>query len=93
MRKISSTLPANDDTYGLDGSRPVRVPGATITAWNSTPEIDLGALFSRSTPGATVTGGALAGNKIDKRTIQLTDGTKITFSDANHMEIEDIRQI
>ena len=55
MRKISKAVlnPLDSDYMDL---RPRCIPGATITSWNGTPEIDLSQLFAKPGNGPTVTG-------------------------------------
>jgi hypothetical protein len=85
MRKISQTRPVQGEQQGFDTERsdprPRRVPGATITSWNGSPDIDLDALFAQPGKGPTVLGGTVAGNNRPARgTVSLSDGTKITFT-------------
>lgn len=93
MRKISNNRSQINNPHGLDdrhlggdehsSSRPRRIPGATITAWHGSPEVDLSVLFARPALGATVAGSAPA--KADRRsgaTVSLSDGTRITFATA-----------
>jgi hypothetical protein len=60
MRKISKTRFANrnGDTMdiGLQDAAPLRIPGATITAWSDSLDIDLEVFFSRPASDATVAG-------------------------------------
>lgn len=90
MRKISTTLTPKDDAHGLDGSRPLRVPGATITAWNGAPPVDLTKLFAPSASGPTVNGAELTPQKTNTETVCLLDGTEITFSDAIYFNAADV---
>ncbi len=60
MRKISKTgfRPIDQDPVetGLRDTAPLRIPGATITAWSESFDIDLEVFFSRPASDATVAG-------------------------------------
>jgi hypothetical protein len=62
MRKISKIRSSDLDRTAREGyvenSRPLRIPGATITSWSAAPDINLDALFARPIPGATIAGAA-----------------------------------
>ncbi|HEY2107997.1 MAG TPA: hypothetical protein VGH29_19525 [Candidatus Binataceae bacterium] len=55
MRKLSKTRFSSREEPALDPDRldhwPGRIPGATITSWHGSPEIDLDALFDRAPSG------------------------------------------
>jgi len=88
MRKISRTGFANGehDAFDVERSdpRPRRIPGAIVTSWHGSPEIDLDALFAKGAPlSASVAGGASAnGNRTGRGTVALSDGTRITFAES-----------
>ena len=89
MRKISKAKSAIDSQYTEEpddvDERRRRIPGATVTSWNGSPEIDLGALFERpakSPIGAT----KAASDRAATDTVALADGTQITFSHANQFK-------
>jgi hypothetical protein len=91
MRKVSKSKSAIDDRYTehhLEADeRPRRIPGATITSWHGSPEIDLDALFEQSASGPTVAGAARKfPDRRGKETISLSDGTRITFSGTNQFK-------
>jgi hypothetical protein len=88
MRRISKTRTGHDERnpvgYDRTQERPLHVPGATVTSWNGSPEIDLDALFAKPAGGATVAGGTPgAANHRDPETVSLSDGTRITFADPD----------
>jgi hypothetical protein len=86
MRRISNGRRAVDQQDPAD-ARPRRIPGATITSWHGSPEIDLGALFGVQVNGPTVTGAAPA--KMDRPltgTVSMSDGTSITFVSPSQFE-------
>ena len=93
MRKISKSKSAIDNPCTEAGDqdhtdvddRPRRIPGATITSWHGSPEIDLDALFERSANGPTVAGAAMP-RRHEKDTIALGDGTRITFSGTSQFK-------
>jgi hypothetical protein len=97
MRKISkrrsSKLDQNALDADLEGARPRRIPGATITSWPS-PDIDLDAFFAKPTLGATVTGAAPGKarrtGRPDDATVSLSDGTRITFATTDQFETEGV---
>jgi hypothetical protein len=93
MRKISKTRSSNLDRIEMDtdpgDTRPLRIPGATITSWAGSLDIDLDNLFARPPPGATVAGAVSAKvtetgeppvGRLNRRTVSLSDGTRITFA-------------
>jgi hypothetical protein len=92
MRKISQTKSAVDNQCTEDHTdadeRPRRIPGATITSWKGSPQIDLEALFDRSRSGPTLAGAAKdAPNRpVDGDTVALPDGSRITFVGSNQFE-------
>jgi hypothetical protein len=91
MRKISQSKSAIDNRCTEDHTdadeRPRRIPGATITSWNGAPQIDLEALFERSTSGPTVAGAAKAGPvRHANETVALADGSRITFVGPNQFK-------
>jgi hypothetical protein len=94
MRKISKTRSSNLDRNTLDSdlvdTRPRCIPGATITSWPGSTDIDLGAFFARSASDGTVTGAAHAKaaqvNRIVEGTVSLSDGTKITFATTGQFD-------
>lgn len=91
MRKISKSKSAIDNgctgDYADVEERPRRVPGATITSWHGSPEIDLDALFERPANRPTVAGAAqIAPDRPAKETVSLSDGTRITFSRADQFK-------
>jgi hypothetical protein len=87
MRKIStSRFPDSNDTVldaGATDSRPRRIPGATITGWSRSPDIDLATFFAQPASGATVGGAGPAAAAQDDHdgngTVMLSDGTSVTF--------------
>jgi hypothetical protein len=88
MRKISKAKSAIDNQYIEDPNdvdeRRRRIPGTTITSWNGSPEIDLGAVFARPANSPTVAGATKAApDRAARDTVALTDGTQITFSRAD----------
>jgi hypothetical protein len=91
MRKISQARSAIDNLHTEDQTdadeRPRRIPGATITSWHGAPQIDLDALFERSTSGPTVAGAAKAGSdRTVNNTVALSDGSRITFVGSNQFK-------
>ena len=91
MRKISKSRSAFDEPYLVDDNGsdalPGRIQGATITSWHGSPEIDLDALFAKSSNGATVAGSAPAStNYLEQGTVALSDGTRITFTNPNQFK-------
>jgi len=91
MRKISKAKSAIDKQYTEDPNdvdeRRRRIPGATITSWNGSPEIDLGALFERPANSPTVAGATKAApDRAATDTVALADGTQITFGHANQFK-------
>lgn len=91
MRKISKSKSAIDNQHTehhVDGDeRPRRIPGATITSWHGSPDIDLDALFEQSASGPTVPGAAKRfPDRRGNETISLSDGTRITFSGTNQFK-------
>jgi hypothetical protein len=91
MRKISKTRTTNDEQVPVGDdrldARPRRVPGATITSWHGSPEVDLDALFAGSANGATVAGSAATSTAhSDHETVALSDGTRITFATPNQFK-------
>jgi hypothetical protein len=62
MRKFSKTQSSDLDRYPADSdlrdARPLRIPGATITSWSESLEIDLDVFFARRAHDATVAGTA-----------------------------------
>jgi hypothetical protein len=71
MRKISKSRPSNLDggSLGTDlrSTRPLRIPGATITSWSGSLDIDLDRLFARPQLGASVAGANSPESTNDKR--------------------------
>jgi hypothetical protein len=107
MRKISKSRPSNLDGDSLDtdlrSTRPLRIPGATITSWSGSTDIDLDSLFARPQPGASLAGSSegtdLSGISGDKPpvvvcptpgTVSLSDGTRITFATAGQFDIVEL---
>jgi hypothetical protein len=87
VRKISKSRSAIDNQYTDIDERPRRIPGATITSWHGSPEIDLGAMFEQWANGPTVAGAAeTRPNRRPKDTVSLSDGTRITFSGTNQFK-------
>jgi hypothetical protein len=85
MRKISHARLIREKQNRIDTElsdpRPRRIPGATITSWHGSPQIDLDALFSQPRSGPTVASATLAtGSRHAPATVSLADGTKITFA-------------
>jgi hypothetical protein len=107
MRKISKTRASSldhDEMHtGLRDARPLRIPGATITSWPGSADIDIDSLIAQPLPGTTVAGagsdsvtqngGAPAPHAPPDRptrgTVSLSDGTRITFVTANQFEKAD----
>jgi hypothetical protein len=88
MRKISKARSAIDNKHTEDPNdgdeRRRRIPGATITSWNGSPEIDLGALFEQPANSPAMAGATKAApDRAATDTVALTDGTQITFGYAN----------
>jgi hypothetical protein len=109
MRKISKSRPSNLDGGSLDAdlrsTRPLRIPGATITSWSGSTDIDLDSLFARPRLGASVAGADSSESTNDKRpghdkrpgadhptggTVSLSDGTRITFATAGQFDIVEL---
>lgn len=96
MRKISKTRPAVRKGYAvdveLDDNRPRRVPGATITSWPGTIDLDLTMLLANPKNGATITGGANQApaasrdRYLNNTTVALSDGTRITFVTSSQLK-------
>jgi hypothetical protein len=85
MRKISHARFSNDD-HARDTERsdprPRRIPGATITSWHGSLEVDLDALFARISRGPSVGGAAIAPDTGSAPvTVSMSDGTQITFAE------------
>ena len=85
MRKISKSRGGNNDWSLWDAEkpddRPRCIPGATITSWRGSLEIDLSALFANPPAGATVAGAAATRPaRPERSTVALSDGTEITFA-------------
>jgi hypothetical protein len=102
MRKISKTRTSNLDRNAIDtdlgDSRPLRIPGATITSWPGSLEIDLDNFFARPLAGPTVAGAVSAdiiqaerpqADRPNKGTVSLSDGTRITFVTASQFDTAD----
>jgi hypothetical protein len=84
-RSKSDILCTGDRTDTDEGPR--RIPGAIVTSWNGAREIDLDALFERSTSGPTVSGAAnAAANRPADGIVALRDGSPITFVGPNRFE-------
>ena len=85
MRKLSRTRSAALASEAVDADltrvRSGRVPGATITSWPGSPDIDLGVFFARTPLGASVTSAAAGevGSRPIDEFVSLSDGTKIDF--------------
>jgi hypothetical protein len=62
MRKISKTRSSNLDRNAMDAdlrnTRPLRIPGSTITPWSESLGVDLEVFFAQPVPDATVAGAA-----------------------------------
>jgi hypothetical protein len=62
MRKISKTRSLNLDRNAMDAdlrnTRPLRIPGSTITPWSESLGVDLEVFFAQPVPDATVAGAA-----------------------------------
>jgi hypothetical protein len=100
MRKISKTRTSGLDRNRMDtdlgDTRPLRIPGATITSRPDSLAIDLDNLFARPATGPTVAGAVSAGatqakhppaDRPNKGTVSLSDGTRITFANAGQFDI------
>jgi hypothetical protein len=94
MRKLSKTRPLNHQRNTLDNypadTRQRRIPGATVTSWPGSRDIDLDAFFARPTIDATVTGAtrghATQRGRPAEGTVSLSDGTRITFATAEQFD-------
>ena len=99
MRKIRKVRPSNVDRHAVDTdlreARPHRIPGATITSWPGSVEIDPDRLFAPSETGTTIAGAvsvdvipssASVTDEAGGGTISLSDGTKITFATADQFD-------
>jgi hypothetical protein len=87
MRKISNTRDGSRSAWDQENldHRPRCIPGATITSWHGSPEIDLSVLFASPPTGTTVAGSASATSyRPERSTVSLSDGTKITFANSSH---------
>jgi hypothetical protein len=95
MRKISKTRSLSLDRSAMDAdsrdTRPLRIPGATITSWSESLGTDLEVFFAKPVPDATVAGAAApnatqaSDSPADRPiagTVSLSDGTRITFATA-----------
>jgi hypothetical protein len=93
MRKTSRSRPLHFGGGTLDtdlcSTRPLRIPGATITSWSGSPGIDLDCLFAVPLAGVSVGGADSVVTATDKppaadrrtgETVSLSDGTRITFA-------------
>jgi hypothetical protein len=93
MRKISKIRSSNLDRNATDTdlreTRPLRIPGATITS------INLDLLFAKPVPGTTIAGAVSAGvtptagladGRPNRGTVSLSDGTRITFVTASQFD-------
>jgi hypothetical protein len=102
MRKISKARPSNVDRHAVDTdlreARPHRIPGATITSWPGSVEIDLDSLFARPVTGTTIAGAvsvdvtrsrASVTDKSGGGTVSLSDGTQITFATTDQFDTID----
>jgi hypothetical protein len=98
MRKISKMRGSSPNQLdaGLLDARPRGVPGATITSWPGSLDIDLDRLFARREAGASVSGAgsgpateAAMAHPVEA-TVSLSDGTRITFATAGQFETVDL---
>jgi hypothetical protein len=99
MRKISKIRSSNLDRNATDTdlreTRPLRIPGATITSWPGSADINLDLLFAKPVPGTTIAGAVSAGvtptagladGRPNRGTVSLSDGTRITFVTASQFD-------
>ena len=89
MRKISNTRDGSRSAWDQENldHRPRCIPGATITSWHGSPDIDLSVLFASPPTGTTVAGaGSATSARPERSTVALSDGTKITFSNSSHFK-------
>lgn len=99
MRKISKTRSHNHDRSATDSdpkdTRPLRIPGATITTWPGSVDIDLNIFFARRDCDPTVAGAISedltqsvvpAAGRPNPSTVSLSDGTRITFATADEFD-------
>jgi hypothetical protein len=99
MRKISKARSFGLNRNALDAdlrdTRPLRIPGATITSWPGSPDIDLDLLFGQPAAGPTVAGaiatdaGRIVGTTNpapNPGTVSLSDGTRITFATVSQFD-------
>ncbi|WP_428489157.1 hypothetical protein [Rhodopila sp.] len=102
MKKVSSTRSARVKRSIVDGdlrnTRPLRVPGATITAWPQVVDADPASLAAEPVTGPTVAGGrSTVGSGVGPgeenpvaeprpRAVLLSDGTRITFDTTKQFD-------
>jgi hypothetical protein len=97
MRKISKTRAVGRQGYAVDielgDTRPRRVPGATITSWPGSIDLDLTMVLANPRDGATIDGGTKPtvpvseDKNLNNTTVALSDGTRITFVTASNMKL------
>ncbi|WP_428539465.1 hypothetical protein [Rhodopila sp.] len=101
MKKITSTRSARLKRRIVDvdlrNTRPLRVPGATITAWPAAAEPDPASLAAEPARGATVAGsGSIVAlsdedpmaDQNQRGAVLLSDGTRITFDMRNRSDTD-----
>jgi hypothetical protein len=91
MQKISKTRIADHRRFTSEeetlDTRPRCIPGATITSWHGSLDVDLSALFAKPRNGATVAGaGSAESPHTERDTVSLSDGTQITFATAGRFK-------
>lgn len=98
MRKLSKARSPNptryaSDTY-LENTGQRRIPGATITSWPGSTDIDLAAFFARTASDTTVTGAvpgkADSPGRTAQGTVSLSDGTRVTFATVGPFDMVEL---
>jgi hypothetical protein len=96
MRKLSKARSSNRNRHTLDtyrdDTRQRRIPGATITSWPGSADIDLAAFFARAASDTTITGAVNAEpfDRTAKGTVSLSDGTRITFAAVGPFDMAEL---
>lgn len=100
MKKVGRTRSSHLNPSIIDGdlasTRPLRVPGATVTAWREASDSDLASLSAEPVAGATVAGSESAmvsdedrvAGRRGRRAVLLSDGTRITFDTTRQFDTD-----
>ena len=84
MRKISKAVLNPPSGDHLD-SRPRGIPGAMITSWNGTLDINFGELFAKPANGPTVAG-STAVTPASQPPAKPSDEAEITFATVGQLQ-------